>query len=275
MGKRDGLFSLLEEHRKRVSMILTRFGNKRRLAKDLYKHFPKHRMRIELFFGGGGAYFYMPQPKYAILNDLDDDVTNLYLVLLNHKDELKRQIELLPISQSLFNYWKVNRETDPMKKAIRFLLLSNFSYMGKGCILRLGLDNAKKTLLKNIEPTFESLSNAKITNLDFRKVLKKISFSKGLNDKDEAFVYLDPVYLDTEHSYRVPDWTEKDTIDCLDIMISCGIKCAMSEFSHPFVIKEAEARGLNIISIKERANIKNRKVEILITNYSSAQTKLL
>lgn len=248
-------------------MILTRLGNKRKLSSKLQPLFPEHRMRIELFFGAGGAYFSMPQPKYSILNDLDDDVFNLYMVLLEKRDELEYHIRLMPISQSLVTYWKKNRESDPVKKAVRFLLLSNFTYLGKGDTLRFGLDNAKKSLLKNIDFTLEYLQNCKLMNCDFRQVLPKISFTKGLNDKENAFVYFDPVYLDTDHYYRVPNWTKNDTLDCLDLMVNCGIKSAMSEFSHPFVTAAARERNLIITEICERANIKNRKTEILITNY--------
>lgn len=255
-------------------MILTRLGNKRRMKLDLAKYFPKHKMRIELFFGAGGSYFYLPQPKYAILNDLDDDVTNLYLIIQNSLEELRKEIQMVPISESLINHWKKNRETDNLKKAVRFLFLSNFTYMGKGDTLRAGLDNAKNSILDNLTITFQKLQNCKIMNRDFREVLQAISFTKGLNDKEHCFVYLDPIYLGTEHYYRVPKWNEIDTTDCLDIMITCGIKAAMSEFDHPFVIAEARKRNLNVIYLRERANIKNRRVEILITNYSLNQISL-
>lgn len=248
-------------------MILTRLGNKRRIVKDLIEYFPPHRMRIELFFGAGGSFFYMPKAKYTIVNDLDDDITNLYLVIQNNLEEFRRQIQIVPMSATLMKYWKKNYETDPVRKAVRFIFLSNFSYMGKGDTLRLGLDNAKKSILKNLDRTFLQMQNVKIMNKDFREVLKAISFSKGQNDKDTSFVYLDPIYLGTEHYYSVPGWAEKDSIDCLDLMIECGIKCAMSEFNNQFIVREARKRKLNIIPVKSRANIKNRKTEILITNY--------
>ena len=248
-------------------MVLTRFGNKRRMKTDLVKLFPVHKMRIELFFGAGGSFFYLPKPKYAILNDLDDDVTNLYMVIQNHLELLRYEISIVPMSESLVKYWRKNLEIDPVKKAVRFLFLSNFTYMGKGDTLRLGLDNSKESILQNLNKTFEKLQNVKIMNSDFRDVLKKISFTKSLNDKENCFVYLDPVYLGTENNYKVPKWTENDSADCLDIMVNCGIKAAMSEFDHPFIISEATKRGLNIIPIKTRPNIKNRRTEILITNY--------
>ena len=49
-----------------------------------------------------------------------------------------------------------------------------------------------------------------------------------------------------------------------------GIPAAMSEFDHPFILSEAKKRGFKVIPIKERQNIKNRRIEILVTNYSPA-----
>jgi DNA adenine methylase len=250
-------------------MILTRLGNKRKMAKNLIEYFPAHTMRIELFFGAGGSFFYLPKAKYTIVNDLDDDITNLYMIVQNNLEEFRRQVMLVPISASLMKYWKKNYETDPIKKAVRFIFLSNFSYMGKGDTLRLGLDNAKKTILNNLDKTFLQLQDVKIMSKDFREVLPSISFSKGLNDKEKCFVYMDPIYLGTEHYYSVPQWAEKDSLDCLDIMVECGIRTAMSEFNNEFIVREAVKRNLNIIPVKSRANIKNRKTEILITNYES------
>lgn len=255
-------------------MILTRPGNKRSMKSELLQHFPKHKMRIELFFGAGGSYFYLPKPKYAVLNDLDDDVYNLYRIILDQKEELINQIRLMPISESLLRYWKKNSEVDLMKKAIRFLLLSNFTYLGKGDTLRIGLENVKRNMIDNIEPTFIWLQDATITNCDFREVIKKINFSDTLLRKDEAFIYLDPIYLDTIHFYKVPKWDISDTEDCFKIMKNSGIPSAMSEFDNPKILKLAKQYKMNVIYLKERKNIKNRRVEILITNYKDNQISL-
>ncbi|CAM4176598.1 MULTISPECIES: hypothetical protein [Flavobacterium] len=250
-------------------MILTRLGNKRKMKEHLYSYFPEHKMRIELFFGAGGSYFYLPEPKYSILNDLDDDVTNLYHVIKTDRKEFEKEILMMPITQNLIKYWKNNQESDPIKKALRFILLSNFTYLGKGDTLRLGLDNTKRVLIKNIEPTFLKLQNTKITNDDFRNVIPKISFSKKLLTKKQSFVYLDPVYLDTEHYYKVPKWTETDTLDCFKIMQNSGINCAMSEFDNEMILDFASDFKMKVNYLKNRTNIRNRRNEILITNYNN------
>ena len=41
-----------------------------------------------------------------------------------------------------------------------------------------------------------------------------------------------------------------------------------------YIIEQAEKRGLNIHIIGERQNLKNRRTEILITNYQNSQQSL-
>lgn len=255
-------------------MVLTRLGNKRRLAPLLQPLFPKHKLRIELFFGAGGSYFYLPTPQYSILNDFDNDVTNLYLVILKQRDALYHAIQILPISDSLLKYWASNFETDPIKKAVRFLLLANFTYLGKGNTLRLSVDNSKKVLLEAIEPTFLKLQDSKITSVDFREVIGKISFSEKIISKENSFVYLDPIYLDTCHYYKVPKWSEKDTEDCFKIMANCGIKCALSEFDHEMILDFSSDYNMFTQTLKNRTNIKTKSTEILVTNYQNPQGRL-
>ena len=45
----------------------------------------------------------------------------------------------------------------------------------------------------------------------------------------------------------------------------------MSEFDNEFILQQAKERGLNVIIIGERQNLKNRRTEILITNYKISQ----
>ena len=118
-----------------------------------------------------------------------------------------------------------------------------------------------------MEPTFLALEHAKIVSVDFRDVICKISFSEKLLRKDDTFVYLDPVYLDTEHYYRVPKWTKEDTADCFELMANSGMKCALSEFDHPFILEQALKFGFEVIELGTRQNIKNRRKEVLVVNY--------
>ena len=119
-------------------MILNRMGNKTRISKEIIKQFPNHSIYIEPFFGAGGMFFNKPKVKYNIVNDLDSDVFNLFNVVSNDTEKLKEEYFKMPVHSDLFNYWKENKETEPIKKALRFLMLSNFTFNGAGASLVFG-----------------------------------------------------------------------------------------------------------------------------------------
>ena len=68
--------------------MLNRIGSKKVLASDYLALFPKHRIYIAPFFGAGGVFFQKPLSNHNFLNDIDEDVYNLFSVL---KDENKRE----------------------------------------------------------------------------------------------------------------------------------------------------------------------------------------
>jgi DNA adenine methylase len=253
-------------------MILRRLGNKKKLMPKLIQYFPPHKIWIEPFFGSGSAFFYKPKAKYSIVNDLDSDVYNLFIVVMERKKELEEAFYLMPIHSDLLNYWKKNKETDPIKKALRFLFLSYHGYMGKDTTLRYGLSNNNDMFYNNIEKTFELLQGVIFNNTDFRLFFKNLIFNKRDINFESSFFYNDPPYISTASNYENQSWTKKDFTDLLDANIATGCKFAVSEFDNPFVIEQAKARNLNVHIIGERQNLKNRRTEILITNYIKDKT---
>jgi len=247
-------------------MILNRLGNKTRLAKEIQKYFPKHDIYMEPFFGAGGMYFNKPKAKYNFLNDIDDDVYNLFRQLLDNKNELVGWIEKVPITEKQFKEWnKGKRENTEILNALRFLILSNYGLHGHPVTLKIGAENPRAIILERIYFTFKYLQDAYFFNIDFRDFFKKCRYKK---DIEKCFCYCDPPYLGTVDNYS-NSFTEKDSFDLFDTLQNTGIKWAMSEFNHSFILQQAKERNLNVLTIGKRSNIKNRKVEILVTNYQS------
>lgn len=247
-------------------MILRRLGNKQAIAQDIIKYFPEHKIYVEPFFGAGGMFFNKPKVTYNIVNDLDSDVFNLFQVIMNQKEELEKSFYLMPIHSDLLEYWKVNKETEPIKKALRFLFLSNFTLMGTGTQLRgNSTEESKQNIENEFSNVYKQLEYVKMFNHDFRDFFKSISFIRQ-SEIDKAFVYCDPPYLGTNDNYS-NSFTEQDSIDLFDCLQDFGCKFAMSEFDNEFILNQAKERGLNVIIIGERKNLKNRRTEILITNY--------
>lgn len=255
-------------------MILRRLGNKKKLMPLLMPHFPEHRTWIEPFFGSGSAFFYKPKAKYNILNDLDSDVFNLFQVVMNQKDELAEAVRLMPIHSDLMAYWNKNKETEPIKKALRFLLLSNFGYMGKPetLVLSGNGNNGKEMILDSLKEVNEMLCDCIFSNRDAVDFINAIAF-RELDDRKFAFIYCDPPYLGTTDNYQA-SFTEQQSGELFECLVKRGCKFALSEFDHPFILEQAKTHNLNIITLGERQNMKNRRVEILVTNYENRQQKL-
>ena len=92
-------------------MILRRLGNKQAIAQDIIKYFPEHKIYIEPFFGAGGMFFNKPKAKYNIVNDLDSDVFNLYITVVNQKEELKTgKLHSNYIKQLLYEFGIVRKQ---------------------------------------------------------------------------------------------------------------------------------------------------------------------
>lgn len=249
--------------------LLRRLGNKSAIAEEIIRHFPPHKIYIEPFFGAGGMFFAKPKAPYNIVNDKDDDVVNLFDVIIKRKEELIEKFSIMPHSQTLLKRWQKQKETTPIMKAIRFLMVSNFTMMGKQSgSMKLGTENTKASILNMIEATHKVIFDVQFTCMDFRKMLKSIPFRE---EEEKVFSYNDPPYLGTDNNYS-HSFKENDTIDCVEANKAAKIKYAISEFDSPFIIDLAKSYSLNIIQIGERQNIKNRRTEILLTNYELTKT---
>jgi len=251
-------------------MILKRLGNKQAIAHKITPYFPPHSVYIEPFFGAGGMFFNKPKVQYTIVNDLDSDVYNLYMVLLNQKEELENALSLMPVHSDLLKYWKNNIENEPIQKALRFLFISNLCVPFTQDIHRSVFSNKKEITFAEIKETYKNLisTNIRFFNEDFRGFLKNMNWLENRpNQRVSTFIYNDPPYLGTGVNYE--GFTEQDSFDLFEANEATKCKWAMSEFDNPFIINQAKERGLNIINIGERRNLKNRRTEILITNYKT------
>jgi len=248
-------------------MILTRQGNKQRLSSKILPLFPKHNTYIELFFGAGGMFFNKPLVSNNICNDFDCDVSNLWRELKFNKENLVKELELLPIHNDIWKEYKDKKPIDKTLRAALFLMYSNFGYMGRPESLGFSAScNYKDMIFKKIDETFLKMKDVLFMNEDFRNVLPKIKYRSEEEIKN-TFIYSDPPYLSTmDYGY---DWSEKDSIDCFEVTFNSGFKGAMSEFDNPFILEQAEKRNLNVFLLGERQNMKNRRTEVLITNYKN------
>ena len=251
-------------------MLLVRQGNKRRIAKEIIKYFPEHNIYIEPFFGAGGIFFNKKKAKYNFVNDLDEETYNLFQVIINKPKQFENLLKQVPKHRSLFAKWKKYTEKNEIWRAVRFVYLSNFSYMGGRETMKFGIENTKAVTLRRIKETFHYLGDTTFDCKPYDKFLKGISL-KSEKNKSNIFIYCDPPYISTIQKYYTPKWNTNDFKELIQELKKIGSNFAISEFDDTQVIEVAKEEGLNIIEIGERQNLKNIRKEILIVNYEIKQ----
>jgi len=250
-----------------------RQGSKLRIAEKILPLFPKHTTFVDMFFGAGGLFFKKKKAKFNICNDLDSDVFNLWLVLQNKesKDEFYEYMNNIIHHEDILEYWKRNKETEPVKKAARFIFLSNFTlHSGGSTLIHLNY-KPKNVIIKKIENIYNFIKDVSFISKDFRDVLKSID-DVLYTQEQGIFVYADPPYFDTK-SVQYDAWNQKDIEDLFKLLVDSNLRFAISEFDSDIVMSLTKKYELYATVIGERKNISKRRNEILITNYDVKKIK--
>lgn len=270
--------------------VLKWAGGKRQLIDELIRSLPpkEYKNYIEPFIGGGALLFEL-QPSKAIINDYNEELTNMYFVIRDHADELIDLLGKYKENHSKEFYYKI-RELDRLKtfknltdveRAARTIYLNRTCYNGLYRVNRSGYFNTPIGRYKNpqildennIKSVQKYLSDNSITiiNGDFEEAIKKV--------RKDDFVYLDPPYYPLSKtssftSYTDVGFTEKEQErlkNACDFINDRGAFFLQSNSDCEYIrnlyrgyfFKTVEVRR-SINSKKDcRSNIK----EVLISNY--------
>jgi DNA adenine methylase len=190
--------------------ILRYHGGKWLKGKWIISHFPKHRVYVE-GFGGGGSVLMQKVRSYAeVYNDKWDIVWNVFHVVRDREmaTELERRIRLTPYSRKEFSQCgdiDLRKIADPIEKA-RLTIFRSFAGFGSASTNakystgfransnRSGTTPAQDWLNypNHINAFTERLQGVVIENKDYREVIDQ-------HDSKETLIYLDPPYV---HSTR-------------------------------------------------------------------------
>ncbi|MED3562362.1 DNA adenine methylase [Bacillus xiapuensis] len=178
-------------------------GGKHRLRKHIIPLFPEHTCYVEVFGGSGTVLFGKEPSKVEVYNDRFDLLVNLFNVFKEKPDEFLKELDLVPISRTVFNQFKEDyyhpNEFTNVQNAVRFYYLlkagfgSSLPDMG-GCGFgirtespsRLNLDKVEK----DIRNTYNRIKKVFIENLEFEEIFKRY-------DKEHTLFYCDPPYIDS------------------------------------------------------------------------------
>lgn len=103
-------------------------GGKWKLAPWIIGHFPSHRCYVEPFGGGGSVLLRKPRSYAEVYNDLDGEMVNLFRVVRDRGEDLRRLLELTPFSRVDFRE-SYESSDDALEQARRTVVRS---FMGFG-----------------------------------------------------------------------------------------------------------------------------------------------
>ncbi|WP_436414151.1 DNA adenine methylase [Petrimonas sp.] len=274
---------------KLVSPFVKWVGGKRQLMPAIVSHLPKNIRELKYFepFIGGGAVFFHLQPENALINDLNEELVNVYNVIKNNLNEL---IADLKKHENHPDYFYAIRKLDrteefknltDVQRASRVIYLNKTCYNGLYRVNNAGEFNAPFGRYKN--PNIVNEPTLKAVNKFLNKnniLISKGDYSKTLSQADQrSFVYIDPPYHPiSENSnftgYVQGGWDIFEQIrlrEACDQLTERGVKFLLSNSSAQFIKDQYEKYIITTVKATRAINSNGAERgeidELLIRNY--------
>ncbi len=254
-------------------------GGKFYMAKEIIKRIPSHMTYVEVFGGAGWILFLKSFSKIEVYNDINFDLTNLFLQIRDNFKRFNEKAYWTLNSREFYNFSKnyifeKNKLMRALQYAIQFTMcFSCINYIGYG--YRVNSIRAPNWFVfyKRLFKIKERLKNVIIENLDFEKCISKY-------DNKNTFFYCDPPYFEETRkikNYYVFEFSEKDHIRLAKILNNIEGKVLISYFMSPklknlypadkwIYEKFDKAKHINITRKNDKKR-KGRQTEFLIRNY--------
>lgn len=195
----------MKEKYKKIKAPFGYFGSKNKLAFRLCRELPPHNCWVEAFCGSSALTLAKKPAPIEIINDINNDIVNLFRQLRTKPKELIRSIELTPYAEEELTQARIAdvKNLDDLERARLFLIKSMMAINGvfgkeKGgfsyceSYTRNGYEarvNRWNNLGIRLDRVVNRLKGVRIENKDARKVLSRYS------NRPATLVYLDPPYL--------------------------------------------------------------------------------
>ncbi len=180
------------------------FGSKNKIALQLCSDLPLHNCWVEAFCGSAALTLRKTPAPIEVINDVDDNIINIFEQLRNNSHALCEAIKLTPYAEKeLVNSREIEPDLSKLEKARRFLVQSMMAINGVFGNERGGFSysdsytrnntearvNRWNNLPERLSLVVDRLKKVRIENKDARKLL-----ARYLN-RPATLIYLDPPYL--------------------------------------------------------------------------------
>lgn len=249
-------------------------GSKWSIADWIISKFPPHHSYLEPFFGSGAVLFKKERSKIETINDLDNDVVNLFEWIRNDPEQLSAAIYMTPYSREVYRRAWADQytEKDSFQRAMNFYIrmMMGHGFRTTGEIVGWKNDvhgresayaaNHWCQLPKMIMEAAERLRGVQIENRPAVDVISRFNF-------DNVLIYADPPYLlGTRHGkqYR-HEMSDDDHAALLEVLIAHKGPVLISGYQSN--LYEEMLRGWNKETIDVRNQLSAPRQEILWMNF--------
>ncbi len=271
-----------------VAPVLKWVGGKRQLVHTIAKCIPERISTYYEPFLGGGAVLFHVQPKKAVVNDLNEDLVNVYQAI---KDDVEGLIDDLRLHRNEREYYYKIRAVDRNKKAFgeltdlqkasRIIYLNKTCYNGLFRVNSQGEFNSPFGKYKNPNIVNEGTLRAVSKYLNAAEItLRNQDFADAIKGaKKGSFVYFDPPYDPISSSANFTGYNrggfgrdEQTRLKVLcDGLNKKGIHFLLSNSATDFILDLYKDYTIEFVRAKRAINSKGDKRgevnEVLVTNY--------
>lgn len=263
-------------------VVIPYYGGKFRLSKQLIPLLPNHSRYIEVFSGGLSMFFRKSKCDYTVINDIDNDIINLYRCLSEKYNEFIDTLLWVPKSRQMFEEARHEVHYSKVIKMPNVLRAVKYFYCIRNAFNKNPNSSFSKTSYWNTEDIIDKLKysvkyfkNTTIENMDFRKLV--VDYKPTLGD----MWYFDPPYIvaTEKGDYYMADFgyeEHEDLRECVDLvdrnggkfMISYDDKEIIRDMYSDYNIFEIQTQyaGRTQNGYKENQNTKYF-TELVIMNY--------
>lgn len=175
-------------------------GSKWSLAKWIIGYFPAHHSYLEPFFGSGAVLFNKPRSNIETVNDLDNNVVNLFHCIRENPAKLASMVYMTPYAREVYEKAFEEVPEDKYEAALNFYIRLNMGHGFRTSGERVGWKNDVQgrerayaaqdwcRLPDKIMWAAERLRGVQIENRPAAELIKRFNFFNVL-------IYCDPPYM--------------------------------------------------------------------------------
>lgn len=220
-------------------------GAKFQMAEWIVGQFPTHTHYLEPFFGSGIVLMNKPTARHEVVNDLDDNIVNLFRMVRERGAELAALVEMTPWARAEYELCKAEQSTDPLEQARRYVVQCwqghGSSAGGRGAGWKNGGKNGADQMVtdtwarvpERIRAAVERFRRVEIEHRPAVEVIERYA-------TDATLIYADPPYPKSTRNGRLyveDHMSDEDHLVLLDTLDRTAAAVVLSGYACPLYDK--------------------------------------